>query len=579
MNIKTIAGNKIKTALFLIIIFTGKSTGLIAQSQNWWRVNGNTPSSSDFLGTTNNQSIFIRTNNITRFTFGSNGDIIFNSLGTGSSNRVLSIDASGKLSALSGTAVTSLFSSNGVGVLTQTGNDYFLPSGNLGIGIAPSPGFKLDVIGDVRISNNLLVGGGIVITDKVQAATQIKGFDVKVDHDLNVSGSSSFTGAATFKNALVAEQGLDLGNNMNFKSFISPSAGVGKIIAIGPALTSGGNPTENDPAPCTLANVGSSSSGWLLNTTNGLYSKVGSGANTAWFTQYINATNGNSYIDASGTANGTSQAGLYINSNCNSATFINPNSGIVNVGPNANFKQFVNIGEAPTYSGFLKVYGRQDVFTTAPNAIAFSVVDNSTSGAGNLAFRLNGNGSAEIKTTANDAFVIKDISSSNNAFVIKNSGQAIISSQGLPIGSDVLIITGDVNNINASNTNFRVKSDGKTIINSSNADALEVIDKLTGTTNFKLKSSGTMYTRAIEVSVGGFPDYVFQKNYKLPTIDQVENFIKHNGHLIGFLKGSEYEKYGINIAEMMKLQQEKIEELTLYIIELNKRLNDIEKNK
>lgn len=80
MDKKTFTRNRIKTILILTLIFTIKLNGLFAQSQNWWRVNGNTPSSSEFLGTTNNQSIFIKTNNITRFTFGSNGDIIFNSL-------------------------------------------------------------------------------------------------------------------------------------------------------------------------------------------------------------------------------------------------------------------------------------------------------------------------------------------------------------------------------------------------------------------------------------------------------------------------------------------------------------------
>ncbi len=173
-----------------------------AQSANYWRTSGgNTPSSGEYLGTSNATDILFKTNNVTRLTLDANGNFKLASL-VGSGNRFLQTDANGNLSALSGTNLSTFFNTNNLGVLQKVGSDYYLPTGNLGIGIAPSPAFKLDVIGDARISNNLYVGGGIVITDQVHAATQVKGLDFKVDNSLAVAGASSFTGTANFKGAL-----------------------------------------------------------------------------------------------------------------------------------------------------------------------------------------------------------------------------------------------------------------------------------------------------------------------------------------------------------------------------------------
>ena len=153
----------------------------MAQNGPPWKPSGNNSSAGDFLGTTNNIDLPFKTNSNVRFTVKANGDIIFNSLANSVADRILSVDANGKLSALNGGGLSTVLANNGIGVLQKTGNDYYLPTGNLGLGIAPSPGFKLDVIGDARISNNLYVGGGIVITDQVQAATQVKGWDFKVE--------------------------------------------------------------------------------------------------------------------------------------------------------------------------------------------------------------------------------------------------------------------------------------------------------------------------------------------------------------------------------------------------------------
>ncbi len=71
-------------------------------------------------------------------------------------------------------------------------------------------------------------------------------------------------------------------------------------------------------------------------------------------------------------------------------------------------------------------------------------------------------------------------------------------------------------------------------------------------------------------------DCVFEKEYSLTGLDKVEEFIKKNGHLPEIPSTKEVnDSNGINLGRMSELQLKKIEELTLYIIEMNKQLNSL----
>jgi hypothetical protein len=65
-------------------------------------------------------------------------------------------------------------------------------------------------------------------------------------------------------------------------------------------------------------------------------------------------------------------------------------------------------------------------------------------------------------------------------------------------------------------------------------------------------------------------DYVFEEDYKLPTLAEVEQHINEKGHLKDIPSAAEVEAKGIELGEMNKLLLQKIEELTLYMIEQNK---------
>jgi hypothetical protein len=94
----------------------------------------------------------------------------------------------------------------------------------------------------------------------------------------------------------------------------------------------------------------------------------------------------------------------------------------------------------------------------------------------------------------------------------------------------------------------------------------------------KLAVSGNIHATEIKVSatVPG-PDYVFEKNYSLPSLESVKTYIDQNKHLPEVPSAKEMEANGINLSEMNMLLLKKVEELTLYVIEL-KRGNEATKN-
>jgi hypothetical protein len=74
-----------------------------------------------------------------------------------------------------------------------------------------------------------------------------------------------------------------------------------------------------------------------------------------------------------------------------------------------------------------------------------------------------------------------------------------------------------------------------------------------------------------------WPDYVFDSEYKLKTLAELSTYIKDNQHLPGIPSSKEVNKDGINVGDMQAKQMEKIEELTLYIIEMKQEIDALKK--
>lgn len=93
----------------------------------------------------------------------------------------------------------------------------------------------------------------------------------------------------------------------------------------------------------------------------------------------------------------------------------------------------------------------------------------------------------------------------------------------------------------------------------------------------KLDVQGKIIADEVEIKVNKGADFVFESDYNLPTLSEVENHIKENKHLLDIPSEKEMIENGVNVNEMQIKLLQKIEELTLYIIELDKK--DKEKTK
>jgi hypothetical protein len=94
--------------------------------------------------------------------------------------------------------------------------------------------------------------------------------------------------------------------------------------------------------------------------------------------------------------------------------------------------------------------------------------------------------------------------------------------------------------------------------------------------NYKLSVDGAMRAREIEVNLSTWADYVFEESYELMPLTEVEAFIDENQHLPNIPAANDMVETGLNVGDMQVKMMEKIEELTLYIIEQDKKINALE---
>ncbi|MDR3715173.1 MAG: hypothetical protein P4L51_20355, partial [Puia sp.] len=91
--------------------------------------------------------------------------------------------------------------------------------------------------------------------------------------------------------------------------------------------------------------------------------------------------------------------------------------------------------------------------------------------------------------------------------------------------------------------------------------------------------NGNAYVKKLFVTLTGWPDYVFHKEYKLPGLPEVERYIALHQHLPGVTSADEIIKKGLDLgageAELLK----KIEELTLYLIGQNKEMEALKSDR
>lgn len=191
----------------------------------------------------------------------------------------------------------------------------------------------------------------------------------------------------------------------------------------------------------------------------------------------------------------------------------------------------------------------------------------------NLVFRLNGSDRAVINSSGN-----MGIGTTSPSSRLDVAGRVRVVQNG-----EALALDGNQPNIgfwfNGAYRSFISQSATNLLYIGVNAGNLRLdatghvaIGNVVATTNeFKLTVSGKVLCEELRVRLqSAWPDYVFGEQYKLMPLDQLGRFIQENKHLPNIPAASEMEEAGLEVGEMQRRMMEKIEELTLYILELKK---------
>jgi hypothetical protein len=415
---------------------------------------------------------------------GTSGTLQLNSL-IGSGNRLLQTDVNGKIIPFMMGSSSQVLYGNGVwGALptiptslwSNSGPNLYYNGGFVGIGTS-HPTMALDVVGDARVSNNLYVGGGIIITEKVNASNEVKTAAIVAD-SIKMDSTKAVYGKAIFENEVKLKQ---------------------KLNVDGDVIISGATEIHNLLTASSI-NTGN------LNTTNFNVSSV---LNANKITAYrITAAPGDSVIRL-----GDSTILVYpaFNRFAPSPTTVMGSPSYTVAG--------MSIGHGTIAKG-VQSLALGTTLQTDPLAFRSIVIGSGTS-AGPLVNDKRNSLMIGFNSTVPTVYV-------SESSPIGETGAVGIATTYIPMG-------------------FKLAVNGKII-----AEEL----------NIKLRS--------------GWPDYVFSKNYNLLPLAQLENYVSENHHLPEIPNAKEMEQNGINTSEMITKLIKKQEELTLYIIEQNKRIEVLE---
>lgn len=233
----------------------------------------------------------------------------------------------------------------------------------------------------------------------------------------------------------------------------------------------------------------------------------------------------------------------------------------------------------PTYTQTLSQAGNTVTLSNGGGSFTlptFTQVPQTISQAGNTVTLSNGGGSFTLPTTsvvAGTNVTVSGNGSTATPYTVSSNDTSLYLDNGT-INQATTINSNRIVYMNNSNIWFNgssAESNGKIYIGST-----ATYPNTSG--NYKLFVEGGILTEKVKValrSTANWADYVFEKNYDLMPLKNVEEYIAQHKHLPGIESADELANAGLDVADMQAKHMAKIEELTLYIIEQNKA---IEKN-
>jgi len=138
------------------------------------------------------------------------------------------------------------------------------------------------------------------------------------------------------------------------------------------------------------------------------------------------------------------------------------------------------------------------------------------------------------------------------------------------INNDIKIGT----NSNNDNGKFIIRSNGSDRMWVDSAGNVTIGTAYKVANGYRLSVNGKIMSEEVRVQMDAdWPDYVFDKDYKLMPMDELKNYINTHKRLPGFAPAAEVKANGIDLGNTNKQLLEKVEELTLYLLELKKEID------
>jgi hypothetical protein len=228
-------------------------------------------------------------------------------------------------------------------------------------------------------------------------------------------------------------------------------------------------------------------------------------------------------------------------------------------------------GKATTDGVAVGLYG----YASSSGSTAYGVYgygSGTTSWAGYFAGRGYFTGNVGIGTTVPDVklHVVggADISLTSGGYIVAGS----ITAENIGIDNNEIM----ARNNGATSTLYLNHSGGNVVMCTSSGSVS--IGTTTPASGYILSVDGKIMAEEMRVQLSGnWPDYVFNEAYKLPSLYNLEASVKENKHLPGIPSADEVKKDGISVGQMQTKMMEKIEELTLYVISLQKQIDEFKK--
>jgi len=218
----------------------------------------------------------------------------------------------------------------------------------------------------------------------------------------------------------------------------------------------------------------------------------------------------------------------------------------------------VSMGESRAGNGMLEYYGTGNLFLGSRGNSDIGLISNSQ-----RRITIKGNGYVGIGTET----------PSNPLTVRGNQGRTFVIERESAVYGNIKGSMGISGNTSQGGLRFQVSPDNGQ--NWNDAMFLQAGGRVgIGTPNpsSKLTVAGNIHSQEIKVTVdaGTGPDYVFEEDYELKSLEEIKSYIDLNKHLPEVPSARIMESDGVNLGDMNMLLLKKVEELTLYLIEQNK---------